>query len=80
MIEPWLMELAPGEYQWCGCGRAPSAFCDGTGLYACKAVPFTVRPRKTVQTVWLCRCRRTRTPPFCDGSHNRPPKPATLPD
>jgi CDGSH-type Zn-finger protein len=26
-------------------------------------------PRK----VWLCNCKHTKTPPFCDGSHKALP-------
>lgn len=31
------------------------------------------------QKVWLCNCKHTKKPPFCDGSHRdlEPEKPAT---
>lgn len=68
---PYLVDLAPGDYQWCACGRsARQPFCDGshrgTGI---EPVAFSVRGR--TRTIWLCGCRRTGTPPHCDGTHNR---------
>ena len=48
---PYLVDLAPGDYRWCACGRSRTQpFCDdshrGTGI---EPVPFTVlvNPRLT---------------------------------
>ncbi|MBN2193372.1 MAG: CDGSH iron-sulfur domain-containing protein [Polyangiaceae bacterium] len=68
--EPKPLELAPGTYYWCACGRsAKQPFCDGshqgTG-FAPKAFEVTERKR-----VYLCQCKRSANPPFCDGSHQK---------
>lgn len=66
---PFGLQLEPGTYWWCACGRSKSQpFCDGshegTGL---APVETEIEGRKKV---WLCGCKHTKTPPFCDGSHN----------
>jgi CDGSH-type Zn-finger protein len=67
---PYVVDLQPGEYWWCSCGRSRNQpFCDGshegTGF---SPVSFRVdKPGK----VWLCGCKRTATPPFCDGTHKK---------
>lgn len=65
---PYVMELEPGEYWWCACGRSRNQpFCDGshegTGI---TPVRFEVQEKAQLA---LCGCKRTGTPPFCDGSH-----------
>ncbi len=64
------MELQPGTYWWCSCGRTShTPFCDGshkgTGL----------QPKKLVidetTTVSLCQCKASQNAPFCDGSHRQ---------
>ncbi len=65
---PIQVELEPGEYWWCACGRSKSQpFCDGshdgTGI-------TPVRMEITEKSsVYLCGCKYTATPPFCDGAH-----------
>nr|WP_320131169.1 CDGSH iron-sulfur domain-containing protein [uncultured Holophaga sp.] len=66
--KPVAVELEPGAYYWCACGRsAKHPFCDGshkdTGL---SPVPFTL---EAAQTVHLCACKQSGKKPFCDGSH-----------
>lgn len=66
--KPMAVELEPGTYYWCACGRSKNQpFCDGshkgTGL---QPVAFELTEKKEV---WLCMCKRTGTPPYCDGSH-----------
>jgi CDGSH iron-sulfur domain-containing protein 3 len=70
---PYLQELAPGDYLWCACGRsANQPWCDGSHAGTTfTPVKFTIKPRRTPETVWLCGCRHSRSKPFCDGSHNR---------
>ncbi|RMH50535.1 MAG: CDGSH iron-sulfur domain-containing protein [Zetaproteobacteria bacterium] len=66
--EPAVMELEPGTYYWCSCGKsANQPFCDG----AHQGSSFTPQPFEISekQTVALCQCKRSKNPPFCDGSH-----------
>ena len=66
--QPAVLELEPGTYYWCQCGRSKSQpFCDGSQ----KGTEFTPREFTTTEkkTVALCQCKQTKNPPFCDGSH-----------
>lgn len=66
--KPVVMELEPGDYFWCSCGRsAGQPFCDGSH----KGTDFTPMRFTIVekQQVALCACKHTENPPFCDGSH-----------
>ncbi|MGE0079769.1 MAG: CDGSH iron-sulfur domain-containing protein [Thiohalomonadaceae bacterium] len=65
---PFVVELEPGDYWYCTCGRSASQpFCDGshkgTGLAPTK---FTVSEKKEYG---LCGCKRSAGAPFCDGTH-----------
>jgi CDGSH-type Zn-finger protein len=65
---PYEMELEPGIYYWCACGRSQNQpFCDGshegTGF---EPREFVIKEK---QTVYLCGCKWTADPPFCDGAH-----------
>jgi len=67
--EPFGLQLEPGTYWWCACGRSQNQpFCDGshkdTGFAPVKAEIVSTKK------VWLCGCKHTKTPPFCDGTHN----------
>jgi CDGSH-type Zn-finger protein len=66
---PYTLELEPGTYWWCACGRSKSQpWCDGSH----KGSEFTpVKVEITgKQQVWLCGCKHSATKPFCDGTHN----------
>ncbi|MDP4625098.1 MAG: CDGSH iron-sulfur domain-containing protein [Akkermansiaceae bacterium] len=65
---PIKIELEPGTYWWCSCGRTShTPFCDGshkgTGLQP-KKIEIS---EKT--TMSLCQCKATDNAPLCDGSH-----------
>ncbi|MEM1243175.1 MAG: CDGSH iron-sulfur domain-containing protein [Cyanobacteria bacterium P01_H01_bin.26] len=67
--KPTVMELEPGDYWWCSCGKsANQPFCNGAHK-GTEFVPlkFTVEEKKTVA---LCLCKQTGDQPFCDGSHS----------
>lgn len=67
---PYLLELAPGTYWWCACGRSKTQpFCDGSH----KTTPFTPIKfeLKEATKVALCGCKRSKNMPFCDGSHRQ---------
>lgn len=65
---PYAVELAPGEFWWCACGRSRrQPVCDGSHKGSEFApVRFTV---SEAQKIWLCGCKRSRAMPFCDGCH-----------
>ncbi len=66
--QPVVLELEPGTYWWCTCGRSKNQpWCDSSH----KGTPFSplkweVSQRKRYA---LCTCKRTQKPPLCDGSH-----------
>jgi len=68
--EPTIMELEPGTYYWCSCGKsANQPFCDG----AHKGSEFTPQQFEITEkkVVALCQCKQSKTPPFCDGAHTQ---------
>ena len=67
---PYEVELEPGEYYWCACGRSKEQpFCDGshqgTGL-----LPLSMKVEEK-GVFWLCGCKATWNAPHCDGSHKK---------
>lgn len=65
---PYILELDPGTYWWCSCGRSKNQpFCDGshqgTGL---TPISFTLNQRTQIA---LCGCKRSGNKPYCDGTH-----------
>jgi CDGSH-type Zn-finger protein len=67
---PYAVELEPGDYWWCACGRSrKQPFCDGSHkVTEFKPVKFTLTEKKTV---YLCGCKHAATAPFCNGTHKR---------
>jgi CDGSH-type Zn-finger protein len=65
---PYLMNLAPGTYYWCACGRSQKQpFCDGSHKVTKRTpIEFTLQEH---QHVALCGCKGSATKPHCDGSH-----------
>jgi CDGSH iron-sulfur domain-containing protein 3 len=65
---PYVVELAPGDFWWCACGRSKrQPVCDGSHKGSEFApVKFTM---SEAQKIRLCGCKRSRSMPFCDGCH-----------
>ncbi len=66
--KPIVVELEPGTYYWCSCGRSKNQpFCNG----AHKGTDFVPLPFEITekQTMGLCACKYTKNAPFWDGSH-----------
>jgi CDGSH-type Zn-finger protein len=65
---PFVMDMAPGTYFWCACGRSKSQpFCDGSHKGS-GFVPKKVELTEAKKVAW-CGCKHSKNPPFCDGSH-----------
>ncbi len=65
---PVVLELEPGTYYWCACGRSNNQpYCGGSHEgTAFNPMEFRVEHKKKVA---LCQCKRTSDAPFCDGTH-----------
>lgn len=65
---PYSVELVPGDYWWCACGRSKNQpFRDGSH----KGSGFTPGKFTIAEAgkVWLCGCKRSGKKPMCDGTH-----------
>lgn len=66
---PYTLELQPGTYWWCACGRSQTQpFCDGSHKET-DITPVKIEITETRQ-VALCGCKHTLNKPFCDGTHD----------
>jgi CDGSH-type Zn-finger protein len=66
--KPCVVELEPGTYWWCACGRSKDQpFCDGSHKMTDFSPNEVIIDKK--DTYYFCTCKQTATPPFCDGSH-----------
>ncbi|MGH8530717.1 MAG: CDGSH iron-sulfur domain-containing protein [Nevskiales bacterium] len=68
---PYPLELVPGDYWWCACGRSrKQPFCDGSHKGSeFQPVRYTVTEKD--RKLWWCGCKHSKTKPLCDGTHNR---------
>jgi len=68
-----VLELEPGTYAWCRCGRSKNQpYCDGAHQ-GTEFTPlmFTVTEKKSYA---LCNCKHTKKSPYCDGAHKMLPE------
>jgi CDGSH-type Zn-finger protein len=67
---PYILELEPGDYWWCACGRSKQQpFCDGSHKETeFSPLKFSVTEKKKF---YLCGCKHSANKPFCDGTHNK---------
>lgn len=68
--KPAVLELEPGSYWWCQCGKSASQpWCDGSHRGTMFApIEVTIAEKKRYA---MCLCKRTGNPPYCDGTHKR---------
>ncbi len=67
---PYMVEMEPGEYWWCSCGRSQNQpFCDGSHSGTeFQPVKHEVKTKKMV--AW-CGCKCSKRGSLCDGSHSK---------
>jgi len=65
---PMMMDLAPGTYYWCQCGKTKNVpYCDGS--HAGSGVEPLAFEIAEAGTYAICNCGLTTAPPFCSGAH-----------
>jgi CDGSH-type Zn-finger protein len=81
--EPAMVNVQPGKiYAWCTCGLSQKQpFCDGVHKKIAHTIDEhdePILPYKSIKVefekeeeVWFCQCKQTKTPHYCDGSHNK---------
>ena len=66
--DPCLLELGPGNYYWCACGKSSEQpFCDGSHQ-GTEFAPVRFEEKELRKKAY-CRCKLTKNAPYCDGSH-----------
>ncbi len=65
---PYVLDLDPGTYYWCSCGKSSKQpFCDGSHK-GTKFVPEKIEITEN-KKVALCGCKHSKNGAFCDGAH-----------
>ena len=65
---PAVMELKPGEYWWCSCGKSSKQpFCDGSHE-GTDFLPEKVKSEED-KDIFFCGCKMSKNGAFCDGTH-----------
>lgn len=65
---PYVMEVEPGKYAWCSCGKSSNQpYCDGAHSGTdFRPIIEEITEKKTV--AW-CGCKNSAKGGFCDGAH-----------
>jgi len=67
---PAVIELEPGTYWWCACGRSSNQpWCDGSHKGTqFQPVELNIDESKKYA---LCQCKHSNNGAFCDGTHRQ---------
>ncbi|MGQ9495071.1 MAG: CDGSH iron-sulfur domain-containing protein [Thermoanaerobaculaceae bacterium] len=69
-LKPIKLDMEPGEYFWCACGRsAKQPFCDGSHKGS-EFSPVKVTIEEKTLVAW-CACKHSQKGAFCDGTHRQ---------
>lgn len=71
--KPYVMEMEPGTYWWCSCGKSKKQpFCDGAHKADGCFKPIKVEIDQKRKVAW-CGCKHSKKEcaAFCDGTHSR---------
>lgn len=72
---PAVLDLEPGEYWWCACGRSKDQpWCDGSHKGS-EFSPVQIVLDDATRCA-LCTCKQTGKAPLCDGTHKTLQPPA----
>lgn len=67
---PYVMEVEPGTYAWCACGKSVNQpYCDGSHAGS-EFRPVIEKVEETKRVAW-CGCKHSKNGAFCDGTHKR---------
>ena len=65
---PFVVEMEPGKYFWCSCGKsANQPYCDGSHKGS-EFSPVMEEITEAKKVAW-CGCKKTLGKPYCDGTH-----------
>ncbi len=67
---PYIMEVSPGKYWWCACGKSSKQpYCDGSHKGS-GISPVMEEFSETTRVAW-CGCKQSNKGVRCDGTHKQ---------